>query len=239
MAIIVFQHSDSNRPGRLGLTLRDQAFRLDVRRLDKGDPVPGDYDGVDGVIALGGPQNVGGKEHWLQKEIEYLRGAHERALPVVGVCLGHQLLGAALGAEVGPMEKPESGMSPVDLTVAGQTDTVLAGIAWRSHQFQSHGYEVKSVPPDGVLLATSARCKVQCFRAGLRTYGFQYHFEADRSMIGEIAGAERDICARAGTNAEEISRQCDRHYESFARLGDRLCLNIATYLIPRVATMVG
>lgn len=235
MATIVFQHCESNRPGRLGLTLRDQAFRLDIRRPDRGDPLPPDFDDVDAVVSLGGPQNVGGKEHWLQKEIDYLRGAHERGLPVVGICLGHQLLGAALGAEVGPMDRPEAGLCPVDLTPAGQTDSVLAGIAWRSWQFQSHGYEVKSVPADATLLASSATCKVQCFRAGLRTYGFQYHFEADRQMISEITGGAREIVHRAGVTTEEVGRQCEKHYEMFARLGDRLCLNIATLLIPRVA----
>ncbi len=233
MAIIVFQHSDLSRPGRLGLTLRDQAINLDIRRLDKGDSIPVDFDDVDGVISLGGPQNVGGPEPWLKRETEFLREAHARALPIVGVCLGHQLLGAALGSEVGPMEMPEAGLLPVDITPAGQTDPILAGIAWRSWQFQMHSYEVKSVPAEATLLASTTACKVQAFRAGLRSYGFQYHFECDRAMIEAYGRECRTELHKAGSTTEELARQCERHYEMFARLADRLCLNIATYLMRR------
>lgn len=233
MAIIVFQHSDIGRPGRLGLTLRDQAFRLDIRRLDKGDEIPVDFDDIDGVVSLGGPQNVGGPEPWLRREIEFLKEAHARALPIVGICLGHQLLGAALGAEVGPMELPEAGLLPLNITPAGQTDSILAGIAWRSPQFQIHSYEVKSVPAEATLLASTTKCKVQAMRAGLRSYGFQYHFECDRSMIDAYARECRTELHKAGLTTEELARQCEQSYEMFARLGDRLCLNIATCLMRR------
>lgn len=243
MAIIVFQHSEIGRPGRLGLTLRDHGYKLDIRRLDLsgsgGRGIPSDFDDIDGVVSLGGPQHVGGPEPWLKKEIEFLREAHARELPVVGICLGHQLLGAALGAEVGLMEKPEAGLRPVDLSFAGQTDTMLAGVAWRSPQFHLHSYEVKGVPPEATLLASSAACKTQAFRAGLRTYGFQFHFECDRAMIEEYGRDSKADLNRAGVTTDELGRQCDESYEMFARLGERLCLNIAACLMPRSVGVAG
>ncbi len=239
MAIVAFQHADRCRPGRLGATLRDHAFALDIRRPDRGDPFPTDLDDIEGVVSLGGPQHVGGKEAWLAKEIEFLKRAHERSLPIVGVCLGHQLLAAALGAEVGPMERPEVGMYDVDLTAVGQTDTILGGIAWRSPQFQAHEHEAKDVPPGAALLATSPGCKVQAFRAGMRSYGFQYHFEADRTIIREILHDSIDALRKVNSAPDHAERQCAQHYEMFARLGDRLCVNIAAFLIPKVATVVG
>lgn len=239
MPIIVFQHSESERPGRLGLVLRDHAFRLEIRRLDRGDPIPPDFDDVDGVISLGGPQRVQeGREPWIAREVEYLRAAHERQLPVVGICLGHQLIARALGAEVGPMDKPEVGYVDVDLTPAGQTDTILAGIPWRTPQFQLHHDEVKGVPPGAVLLASSAACSVQAFRAGMRTYAFQYHPEFDREMIRLALADSRDMLIRAGVNAPLIESQSEHRQDLFARAADRLCLNIATYLLPRFATVM-
>ncbi len=103
MAIVVFQHADECRPGRLGLTLRDHGFRLDIRRVDRGDAIPPDFDNIDGVVSLGGPQYVTDSHAWIQRELDFLAKAHERGLPVVGICLGAQLIGKALGGEVGPM----------------------------------------------------------------------------------------------------------------------------------------
>lgn len=236
MPIIVFQHSDCERPGRLGLTLRDHAFRLDVRRPDRGEPIPADFDDIDGVISLGGPQHLGRREAWMDREIEFLKAAHTRQLPLLGICLGHQLIAAALGATIAPMDKPEVGFAEVDILPAAQTDTILTGIAWRSPQFHLHFDAVKDTPPGATLLASSEQCKVQAFRAGLRTYGFQYHPEFDRPMIKASLVDNRDMLVKAGMNGPQVEAQADKHYEMYARLGDRLSLNIVTYLVPRVAT---
>jgi GMP synthase-like glutamine amidotransferase len=236
MPIIVFQHSDNERPGRLGTTLRDHAFRLDVRRPDRGEPLPPDLDGVEGVISLGGPQHVADRKPWMDREIAYLRAAHDAQLPLIGICLGHQLIAAALGAAVTSMNKPEAGFADVDILPAGHTDPILAGIAWRSPQFHLHNDEVRDTPPGATLLASTARCTVQAFRAGLRTYAFQYHPEFDRPMIKTALIDHRDMIARAGLNGPLIDAQTDTHYEMYARLGDRLADNIATCLIPRLAT---
>ncbi|MCA9312378.1 MAG: type 1 glutamine amidotransferase [Phycisphaerales bacterium] len=238
MAIILFQHAAHCRPGRLGTTLRDHGFTLDIRRLDDGDPVPPDFDNVEGVISMGGPQNVGEAHAWIKRETEFLREAHERQLPVVGVCLGAQLLAHALGGEVGPMEGAgEIGFTDVNILPPAQTDTVLSGIAWRSPQFQKHKQEVKKLPAGAALLASSDRCKVQAFRAGMRSYGFQYHFECDMDMIRTFTKDSVGELHGAGLTTDEFEKQCQTKYEMFARLADRLCLNIATYLIPRVATL--
>lgn len=239
MAIIVFQHWNLGRPARLGLTLRDHGFKLDIRRLDKGDSVPTDFDDVDGVISLGGPQNVGEAHAWMQPEMDYLKGAHARSLPVVGICLGHQLIAAALGGSVTKMAKPEIGIIDVNVGPAGQTDPVLAGIAWRSPQFSSHSFEVTQLPPEAVALSSSAQCKVQAMRVGMRTYGFQFHFEVDREMCNEYMASEpQEVCAAAGVSMDDYRKSIDRHYEMFARLSDRLCINLATFLVPRVASKV-
>jgi GMP synthase (glutamine-hydrolysing) len=228
MSILVFQHGAHVGPVRLGRILRDHACTLDIRRLDlmssrPGDPrwrVPADFDGIDAVVSLGGEQNVGEDHPWMQAQIEYLREAHARQLPLVGICLGCQLIAHALGGKVGPMDQPELGFTAVTQHPIANTETILAGIPWSMPQFQAHGHEVKELPAGATLLQSSAACNVQSYRVGLRTYAFQYHFEFDRAAIDSIAGD--------GARSSEF----DEFFPTFDRLSDRLCLNLAMYLFP-------
>lgn len=232
--IVVLQHGPSQTPGRLGMTLRDHGFKLDIRRVDLpadqgGAPVPGDLDNVHGVISLGGVQNVGDPHPWMAKELEFLKAAHDAQLPLYGICLGCQLIAKALGGEVGKMDAPEAGFCPVDIQVPGQTNPILAGMPWRHHQFQTHACEVKSLPAGATLLASSDACKVQAFTAGVRTYAFQFHMELDRPAIDTFANEQSGLFADAHLDTNVISDQADAHYEMFARVNNRLALNIATY----------
>lgn len=250
MAIIVFQHGADGGLGRIGPILRAHAHRLDVRRLDlagragNGAGVPGDYDDVDGVISLGGGMNVSDAATlpWLQAEMDYLRGAHERQLPVVGVCLGAQLIAKALGGEVAPMGAggaagaagAEWGFCPVKQTVAGNTDTILAGVPWSTHQLQMHFQEVSKLPEGATLLMTSAACKVQAYRVGLRTYGFQFHCECTRNEIERFSRDAQTLSEmhKGGITPAEFQRQAAEHYDTFARVSDRLIGNVAAYMFP-------
>lgn len=248
MAIIVLQHTHSEGPGRLGYTLRDHGTRLDVRRLDLpvGAPaaggvgprnrhVPIDFDDVDGVITLGGGMMVGDPLPWMQPELEFLAEAHRRRLPLIGICLGAQMIAKALGGEVGPMASPpgpEWGMGEVRQHPAANTDIILAGIPWTTWQFHAHGWEVKTPPPGAQVLQYSDRCKVQSFRAGIRTYAFQYHFECDLPMIGELLNGGCAQMAESGLEREPGFALARERYEPYARVNDRLCVNLAAFLFP-------
>lgn len=234
MAIIVFQHSERGGPGRLGATLRDHGFKLDIRRLDLdgAGALPPDLDDVHGIISLGGPQNVGESHEWMPGEMALLKKAHERQLPVIGICLGAQMIAATLGGEVGPMEKPELGFPTVSLNAAGQLETILAGIPWDCPQFSTHGQEIKKLPPGVQVMGSSHQCKVQVYRAGMRTYGFQYHPEVDMQMIRAYVEADGTLLERAGMTGAEVLAQAETHGEMFARAADRLMVNIAAYLFP-------
>lgn len=232
MRILTFQHLDIEHPGRLGSTLRDHGYRLDIRRIDRGDGFPPDLDDVHALLVMGGPQNVDEDLPWMDREAELIRAAHERELPVIGICLGSQLVAHALGGTVAPMTRPEWGFHDVSLTDAGQTETMLAGVAWRHPQFHCHGQEVVELPPGAVHLASSAMCRHQAFKVGLRTFGFQFHFECDRQMVSQFCAHFKDSIAAAGTSAAQIEAQADDVFDDYARIGGRISVNLASYAFP-------
>ena len=149
-----------------------------------------------------------------------------------------QLIAHALGGQVGPMAdsagKPrlEVGFQPLSLNVGGQIEPMLAGIPWTHAQFQTHGQEVKTLPEGAANFASSAACKNQAFRAGLRTFGFQFHFECDRPMVDMLIKDSEEWMRPAGITVSNVAAQADRDYPEFARVADRLCVNLATYLFP-------
>ncbi len=226
--ILVLQHSELGGPGRLGATLRDHGFHLDIRRVDDGsDPFPADLDNIHGIVSLGGPQSANDSTGWVRDEMRLLREAHEAGMTVIGICLGAQLLARALGGSVERMESPEIGFEPVSLTIPGQTDSLLAGVPWTHRAFQSHRDRI-AAPEGATVLASSERAPVQVFRMGMRTIAFQEHFEADRAMIDAILRSCDDMIREGGKTAEQVRSEIDMHYERFAVIADRLCVNLAT-----------
>lgn len=235
MSIIVLQHSEIGTAGRLGVTLRDHGYPLDIRRPDLGkDRVPTDLDDVHGVVILGGPQNVTeiGGLPWMQQEAALIKLATAANVPVIGICLGAQLIAHALGGQVAPREKPAIGFSTLRLNPAGQTETMLAGIAWDHPQLFSCGQEIKQLPPGAQLLASADGVKHAIFRAGLRTYGFINHFECDRDMIAALMKSSEREMAAAGLTPGGVAADAERDYAAYARQCDRLCVNLATYEFP-------
>jgi GMP synthase (glutamine-hydrolysing) len=241
MPILLLQHHDIETPGRLGETLRNLGHRLDIRRPDRdgANALPTDLAGLNGVVVMGGPQNVDGAGRsaapWLDAEIDLVRQAHEAQLPVVGVCLGAQVIAHALGGTVEPMQTPEVGFAPVRLTVPGQINPIMAGIAWESPQFHVHGQQVMKLPDGATLLASSDACVNQAFKVGLRTYGFQFHFECDRAMIEAIYAQCRDLFDLAGVTRTGLAEQAARDEAMYVRTSERLCETITRLAFPFVS----
>lgn len=232
--ILVVQHGDVG-PVRLGATLRDHGFKLDLRHTLRPlgpDPLPTDLDDIHGIVSLGGPQSANDDLPALKAEIELLRSAHARAIPIIGICLGHQLIAKALGGAVERMPRPEWGFGRVSLTQAGQTDSLLGGMPWDTWQAQSHQDHVATPPSGAVVLASSAACKNQIMRVGQRTVSFQFHVEADRGTIDYFAEHDEAMIRGAGVDLASFPGEVELRYDRFAQIADRLCVNLATYLFP-------
>ncbi len=232
--IIVLQDGQHLGPGRLGVTLRDHGFKIDYRRIDRDGEaaVPADMDNAQGLVVLGSPKSPLGDEPWITRTLDLIRQAHEAKMPVIGLCMGHQLIARALGGEVEKLPEMALGFEPVELTVPGQTETMLAGMPWKLPMFQSHEHHVSKAPPGATVLAKSATTPVECFKVGIRTYGFQYHFEFDRPGITRHVSVLKRVMGEVPRTLEEIEAQLDEHYAMFARASDRLCVNIASFAVP-------
>ncbi len=239
MSIVCLEHFVRGGPGRIGLTFRDHGFVVDSRRADLNSigsrvGVPTDLDNIQGLIIMGGPQNVTDIERypWMQAEVDLIRKAHAAEVPIIGVCLGSQLIAHALGGKVAPRASPAIGFYPMSLSAAGQTEPLLAGVPWTSPQLFSCGQEITELPPGATILASTPVNKHSMFRVGLRTFASLAHFECDRPYVNLLMAASKDQMPAAGVNPDLISAQIDRDYALYTRASDRICVNLAAYLFP-------
>ncbi len=189
MRILVFQHLVVEHPGVFREFWCEDGHVWDAVELDEGQSIPA-LEPYDLLVVLGGPMDVWQQdEHpWLVAELAAIRRwVVELERPYLGICLGHQLLGAALGGAVGLMARPEVGIEDVILTAAGRADPLLEGFAPIIQVFQWHGAEVAELPPGAAILAISAACRIQAMRWGQHAYGFQYHVELTAQTVAEWA----------------------------------------------------
>ena len=144
------------------------------------------------VMVFGGSMHPDSDEQhaWLAREEEFLREALAQGVPVVGVCLGAQMLARAAGGWVGPAAEPEIGWFEIELTPEGRRDPVLGVLPPRAEAFQWHSYTF-AVPEQGTELARSAAC-TQAFRVGSRAWGLQFHAEVTLPMVQAWAAEDFD-----------------------------------------------
>lgn len=182
--LLVFQHSPREPLGVFDPMLRRAGFRIRYVNFSRQPDQQPDVSRYNGLIVLGGPMNVDQAERFphLTTEIAAIREALARGIPVLGICLGAQLLAAALGANVRPNSVREIGWYPLHPTGEAREDPLCRHLGDRQHVFQWHAYTF-DLPPGAVHLASTPACPNQAFRFGDRAYGLQFHLEADERLI--------------------------------------------------------
>lgn len=177
--LLALIHASWETPHRILDAFSNETEVRTVEALE-GDPLP-DHDQVDGVVAMGGPMSANDDDGHpgLEAEREWLAGAVARDIPVLGVCLGAQLLARAMGASVRPAERPEIGFATIE--VSDPHDPVLGALAPSATVLHWHG-EVFDLPDGARPLAASAQTEYQAFRRG-RAWGVLFHPEADVDLV--------------------------------------------------------
>lgn len=189
------------------------------------EPVPPDLLDHDAVIVLGGAMHVDQEDRcpWLKAEKEALRDLLEAGTPLLGVCLGSQLLGEAAGARPGRAAEPEIGWHEVEQTPAALTDPLIGGLPQRFEAFQWHSYEVP-LPPGAIALARSRVC-LQAYRVGEAAWGIQFHAEvgdADAELWIRDYRSDEDAVA-IGIEPEPLSAETAAKIGAWNALGRALC----------------
>jgi GMP synthase (glutamine-hydrolysing) len=181
--LLVFQHSAREPLGVLDPMLRKAGFRIRYVNFSRQPEAQPDVSRYNGLVVLGGPMNVDQQHLYphLATEIAAIREALARGIPILGICLGAQLLAAALGANVQPNNVREIGWYRLHPTAAASGDPLCRHIA-EHHVFQWHAYTF-DLPHGAVHLASTPTCPNQAFRYGDRAYGLQFHLEADPQLI--------------------------------------------------------
>ena len=232
MRILVFQHVPVEHPGAFCHLWRQNGDEWCTVELDGGQVIP-DLNDFDLLVAMGGPMDV-----W-QEDLHPWLGAEKAAIrhwvkglgrPFLGICLGHQLLAAALGGVVRLMDRQEIGLCEVTLTEAGRRDRLFAGLSAPVETFQWHGAEISQLPDGAEILATNASCPIQAFRYGPHAYGLQYHVEITASTVDEWsdipeyrAGLERVLGAGAATRLRQmVANRLPSFMTSARRLNDNI-----------------
>ena len=182
--LLVFQHSAREPLGLLDPMLRAAGFRIRYVNFSRQPDLKPDVRRYNGLIVLGGPMNVDQVDRYphLATEIAAIQEALRLDIPILGICLGAQLLAAALGAHVRPHSVREIGWYRLHPTAAAQGDPLCRHFDGSQHVFQWHAYTL-DLPPGAVHLASTPTCPNQAFRHGDRAYGLQFHLEADRELI--------------------------------------------------------
>lgn len=233
MRFLVFQHIDIEHPGIFRDFFAADGIGWDAVELDAGQPIPS-FDGYDALWVMGGPMDVWEEDSnpWLIPEKQAIQDAVRRGLPYMGVCLGHQLLGEAMGGTVAKAARAEVGILDVQLTPAGQRDPLFAGMADRFRVLQWHGAEVAVPPPDALVLAQSPLCAVQAMRVGRNAYGMQYHTELTPATVAEWADIPAYSCALDATlgagAAARLDAEARRHMADFNRGSRQIYDNFMT-----------
>jgi GMP synthase (glutamine-hydrolysing) len=223
--VLAIVHQTDAGPGVFGEVIRERGDSLDEWLLPEAEAPPADPLGYDAVFVLGGAMNVDEEDRheWIGAERGLLGRLLEHRVPLLGLCLGGQMVAAAAGAVPRRAPRPEIGWHRVELTAEGRDDPLLGPLAPSFEAFQWHSYEFP-LPPGAVPIARSEVCLQVC-RIGEAAWAMQFHPEVSAAdALRWTADFETDADAvRIGIDATALAIETEAKIGAFNDLGRGIC----------------
>ena len=231
--LLVLQHLEIEGPGLFEQFAKERDLKIKIIRLDKKDNLPQTKKG-DLILIMGGPmgvKDIGSDRYpWLKLERNFIKRELENKIPIIGVCLGAQLLASAAGGDIEvlkygspPKALPEIGWSQIFIDKSNKDFKELFEEPF--HVLHWHGDRIL-LPNKAVLIASSARCKEQFFRIGNFAYGLQFHVETTGAMIDNWINEDKEFVFKGlGSSGQEILREENRKYSDKTFLKRKLLIS--------------
>jgi GMP synthase (glutamine-hydrolysing) len=226
--LLVCQHVAHEILGILDPLLREAGFRIRYVNFGRQPEAKPNMDRYHGLIVLGGPMNCDQSDRYphLDTEVQLVQSAIEMGKPVLGICLGSQIIARALGARVRRNPVKEIGWYDLSPTTTGQQDPLFSELDATQKIFQWHG-DTFDIPAHAVRLASSPDCENQAFRYGDNVYGLQFHLEVDQPMIerwlhAPVNQRELDGLEDGKARVQQIVEETPTAIDTSMRLGQAL-----------------
>lgn len=219
----VLQHHPAENLGAIAEALESAALAWQYVRVFDGHPVPDDMKGAGGLIVMGGPEAVYQLDRYpyLRAEMRLIENALKTGRPVLGVCLGSQLLAAALGANVRRAAHKEIGWYPVRLRPEAKDDRLLRGLPEEFIACHWHG-DIFDLPTGAVALASSELTELQGFRHGDNAWGLLFHAEMTQRIVAALVSEFGEGLKRVGIDGDDILASAPRHLAGLSNIAETI-----------------
>lgn len=218
--VISLQHVNCETPGLIEEALKSKSYSVESIQSFRGQPVPKDLGAASGLVVMGGPMGVYefARFPFLRDEMRLIERTLREEKPVLGVCLGSQLLAGTLGSAVGKGPHKEIGWYPVMLTESSSDDPLLKAANRSFMAYHWHG-DAFGVPAGATSLASSARTACQGFRYGRNAYGFLFHMEITPEILNGMLSAFGEELEEEQISADAIRQQAAEHLSRLQTVG--------------------
>jgi len=222
--VAIFRHAITEGPGYFATFLSQQGIPWILVKVDEGQPLPQQAEDYSGLVFMGGPMSVNDDIPWIQQELDLIRQAVKREIPVLGHCLGGQLMAKTLGGEVRKNPVKEIGWGEVKVEDNPAAREWLENSPKSFLSFHWHG-ETFTLPPGAVRILSGPWCENQAFALD-RHLGLQCHVEMTRELIKSwCETGAREIAANLGPSvqtAQAMQEDLDNRVPLLHRMADKL-----------------